>query len=145
MVIECTLPSDLAFNPATRVLMARELMLAMVAIDRIIVRSGRVPELYRSRVRYGTERKESFRDALTVYQLGWGDCTHLACWRLAELIEQWDQGGRHGRAPRLVVKAYPKLEDEHGLVHIYCEHSNGLREDPSAELGMYEVLREQRA
>ena len=98
---------------------ARYFLRGVILANRLLIRAGLVPPLYKSGVRYRPEpwpstcekcgaknaphcnrcercnsnkleRVEEFADALTVLGRGWGDCDDLAPWRAAELQEQGD-------------------------------------------------------
>lgn len=137
MRIEVTIPSEV-LTPDLRILYARNVLHCVVDLNRALIRLGVVPRLYDTGTVYAPEQDgEEFADAYTVYKRGWGDCDDLACWLLAELLEDWECGGRKGREPRLVVQAYPRrTRDPNGLVHVLVSDSRGIDLDPSRELGM---------
>ena len=81
-----------------------------------------IPALYASGVRY---RRDAKLAAIpTILRRGWGDCKHLAPWRVAEL--------RHAgeRAHVRVCWTAPKM------LHVYVVRADGSIEDPSVFLGM---------
>lgn len=98
---------------------ARYFLRGVVLANRMLIRAGLVPTLYKSGVRYrpepwpstckncgaknapraeqctecgsrNLEGVEEFADALTVLRRGWGDCDDLSPWRTAELQEAGD-------------------------------------------------------
>lgn len=98
---------------------ARYFLRGVILANRLLIRAGLVPPLYKSGVRYrpepwpckckrcgssnppraerctkcgsaDLEHVEEFADALTVLQRGWGDCDDLSPWRTAELQEAGD-------------------------------------------------------
>lgn len=98
---------------------ARYFLRGVILANRMLIRAGLIPTLYKSGVRYrpepwpctckrcGTRNKpraekceqcgspdlesvEEFADALTVLRRGWGDCDDLSPWRTAELQEGGD-------------------------------------------------------
>lgn len=100
---------------------ARYFLRGVILANRMLIRAGLVPTLYKSGVRYRPEpwpctckrcgaqnppraecctkcgsaeldRLEEFADALTVLKRGWGDCDDLSPWRTAELQESGDAG-----------------------------------------------------
>lgn len=94
--------------------------------ERDIVEGG-VPALYTSGVRYERERgTEDWQLPSQVLGRGRGDCEDLAAWRAAELrVHGVDPGAR-----AIVVRTGPRT------LHALVERSDGVREDPSAALGM---------
>jgi hypothetical protein len=101
-----------------------------------------IPPLYKSGVRYKPEPEgqtfnglpaEEFALIPVVLARKSGDCDDLAPWRCAELI--------HGGEPakiRIQWRARRNLDGSSGrkYFHIVVRRSNGVIEDPSAELGM---------
>lgn len=98
---------------------ARYFLRGVILANRMLIRAGLIPKLYKSGVRYRPEpwpctckacgaqnppraeccRRcgsrdldgvEEFADALTVLRRGWGDCDDLSPWRTAELQEEGD-------------------------------------------------------
>ena len=86
-----------------------------------------LPPLYRSGVKYGTEREESFKSPKLVAARGWGDCAHLVLWRVAELRNR-------GVAARIDVW----IQDlgARRVFHVRVRLPDGSIEDPSVVLGM---------
>lgn len=103
----------------------RSMLNVIVIVDRAELERRLVPPLYKSGVRFAAEPagQESFVDALTCYAQGFGDCAHLACWRLAEL----QNGGE--RADLSIKWRYPQY-------HVRVRRADGRLEDPSRMLGM---------
>lgn len=86
-----------------------------------------LPELYRSGVRYRTESREVWSDALATLARGAEDCDSLCTWRAAELRRQG-------------IPANPVLIEApdggyHCLVR-YRVRGREFRDDPSFRLGM---------
>ncbi len=116
-------------NPALLAEFARKCLDGIVAINRVAIRSGEVPPLYRSGVRYVEEPVgvETFRDAVMTYRLRHGDCAHLAAWRVAELQEQ-------GTDASIRITWQPHRLGR--LFHVNVRLPSGGVEDPSDILGM---------
>lgn len=92
------------------------------------LRENRLPELYRSGVRYRAEPPGSERWQLPMETL-WrkhGDCEDLAAWRAAELVVS----GQDVRARAVLRRIRP------GLMHCLVLRGDGTIEDPSRLLGM---------
>jgi hypothetical protein len=106
----------------------RGLLEAMVLTSRDEV--DIVGPLYRSGVRYKTEGKgrETFLSPVLVKARGYGDCAHLALWRVCELrnasvaatFDIWIQEGSGTRR----------------TFHVRVRLPDGSIEDPSVTLGM---------
>ncbi len=109
--------------------MARAALEAVVLVNRVTMRSRRVPALYRSGVRYASEPAgtESFVDCTTVLERGKGDCAHLCAYRVAELRERGEPA-----ALRITFKRLPGKR----LFHVQVRRQSGRIEDPSRRLGM---------
>lgn len=118
-------------RPAVFARACRRAILGCALANRIAIRLGEVPPIYKAGVRWKAEPKgvESFVDAVTVWEKGHGDCAHLAAWRLAELLERGEKAGIHiyWRAKR---KGKPRL------YHVCVRRQDGSIEDPSRKLGM---------
>ena len=138
MQVAVTIPSQLSNRQ--RVELARRFLRGVVAANRLLIRKGLLPPLYRSNVLYQREPKgqETFVDAGLVHRRGHGDCAHLAAWRVAELQEALVRAIKAGRVkpgarmPSLRLYMRPK----HRTVHVQVRHSDGRIEDPSRFLGM---------
>lgn len=141
MYVAVTIPKELTNRE--RVKVARKFLRGVVTVNRLLIRKGLVPPMYRANVLYRREPKgeETFVDAMTVYRRGHGDCAHLAAWRVAELQEALARAIREGKAsagarmPSLRLYMRPK----HKTVHVQVRHSDGRIEDPSRFLGMVPV------
>jgi hypothetical protein len=97
-----------------------------------LLRSGRVPPLYLSGVRYATEPPgvETIVDAARCYAARKGDCAHLCAWRCAELRVL------AGEPATLKVSWQPDRRNRR-LYHVEVRRGDGVRtEDPSRILGM---------
>lgn len=138
MYVAVTIPPELSNKE--RVKLAREFLNGVVAANRLLIRKGLIPPMFRANVLYKREPKgqETFVDAKTVLERGWGDCAHLAAWRVAELQEALRAAMIAGR-----VKGRPKwpqlrlyMRPRHKTVHVQVRHSDGRIEDPSRFLGM---------
>lgn len=109
----------------------RYLCLSLAAANLVILKSGKIPQLYLSGVRYRQEPQqwpvECFDNAETCLKRGWGDCDDLASWRCAEL---WRQGVKAS----IIVSWKPTPDGR--LYHVTVRLPNGKKEDPSALLGM---------
>ena len=112
-------------------LLVRDLLKNIVRVNQAQIRSGQVGRLYSGRIRYKTEPKDadSFVDASTVWRRGFGDCAHLAAFRVAELQER-------GERARLRVKWGRKRQGKPRPFHVQVRRGDGSIEDPSARLGM---------
>lgn len=107
----------------------------VVAENRAFLREVGAPELYKSGVRYQNDnvgqrgQYDCLDDIPTILDRGWGDCLHLSCWRVAELLE------RRQRAS--VAVEFPDSSDPDALriFHVVVRRSFGF-ECPSTLLGM---------
>lgn len=99
----------------------------LVAVNRVLLRSGNYPALYRAGVRYVPEPRgsENWQSIDGLYRARRGDCEDLACARAAEL-----QVGGELRA-RAIVRRSGK-----GRYHALVQRADGTLEDPSIVLGM---------
>ena len=140
MRVTVTIPT-VGLTDKQRVAVARAYLNGgVVAVNRLLIRWGLVPPLYRSGVLFKPEKPgvESFADALTVYRRGHGDCAHLSAWRVAELQEALYQAKKAGKVrgrvrwPDLRLYMRPRRR----MVHVQVRHSDGRIEDPSRFLGM---------
>lgn len=138
MKVTVTIPGTLSNRE--RVAVARGFLNGVVAVNRLLIRKGKLPLLYRSNVLYQREPKgeETFVDGSTVYERGHGDCAHLAAWRVAELQESLREAIASGKvspdAPQPRLRLY--MRPKHRTVHVQVRHSDGRIEDPSRLLGM---------
>lgn len=130
MDIVIRLGSD-AGHPHVMAHFVRECLKGIVLQNRAQLRAGEVPHLYNSGVRFKPEADgvETFADALTTYQTGYGDCAHLAAWRVADLQEM-------GEPASLRIEYGPGRNPNVYLFHVVVRRGNGLIEDPSRLLGM---------
>lgn len=96
------------------------------------------PTLYGSGVFYKRERPkikgmpipEEWLSIPYIVAQGWGDCEDLACWRVAELLQQG-------------IKAQPAFTyrqvGRYSVYHIFVRLPDGRTEDPSKRLGMKSI------
>jgi len=104
------------------------LLESLVQVNIIELRKNKLPPLYKAGVRYEREiDTEIWRDVVTVYDDGFGDCEDLACWRVAELRNQ----GKKASARLSWRKQGDML-----IYHVTVLRANGRIEDPSVKLGM---------
>lgn len=118
--------------PLAMAVFFRRALHGMVMLNRVQLKTGEVPPLYKSGVRYKAEPLgvETLRDALTTYRLRFGDCAHLAAWRVAELQEVGEQAS-------IRIETKPsKRKAGLRLYHVVVRRGNGSIEDPSKILGM---------
>lgn len=115
---------------------------ANTLVNQMYLRTHRVPELYKSGVRYQEEplnlakvgagpvvRIEEFALIPAVLERGWGDCDDLSPWLCAQLREQGEKANI-----RVVWREHPTT---HRIVyHIVVRRQNGSVEDPNHRLGM---------
>ena len=140
MRITVTIPAGLTDRESVEV--ARGFLKGVVAVNRMLIRSGKLKPMYRSGVRYRREPdgEESFVDALTTQRRGFGDCAHLAAWRVAELQEALAAAIRNGNVKNTSKLRWPSLRlymrPASRSVHVQVRHSDGRIEDPSRLLGM---------
>ncbi len=132
---------------------ARYFLRGVILANRLLIRSGVIPALYNSGVRYRPEPwgpgVEEFADALTVLRRGWGDCDDLSPWRTAELQEQGDAkadskiswktrckncgakvNNKDAPCPRCGSRRFNRV------FHVVTRRGDGRVEDPSQYLGM---------
>jgi len=111
--------------PASRAVLSAALE-GLTAADFILLRTGNLPPLYQSGVRYKREPrgKEEWLTAPEVLRRRVGDCEDLAAWRAAELR-------LHGIPARAVAIRSGKKR-----FHAVVKYPDGSIEDPSRILGM---------
>jgi hypothetical protein len=113
-------------------LFIRPLLDALVTINRLYLRSHRIPPLYRAGVRYQQEpddgKPEEFAAIPKVLARGWGDCDDLGPWRVAELQEAGEKA-----SIRITWRRRPTGRR---LYHVVVRRGDGRIEDPSRLLGM---------
>lgn len=105
-----------------------EVLGALVRIDeRQLRRDPRIPDIYKSGVRYQREEREKneWLTVLGALKRGVADCEDLAAWLCAQRRVQGD------RNAKVVLKHVRR-----GLWHVLVQRGNGAIEDPSAMLGM---------
>ncbi len=106
------------------------LLESMVLIARMELRANRLPPLYKAGVRYRREEgTEIWKDPISVYKDGYGDCEDLSIWRTAELQEN---GKRASPTIRYRIDPITKTY----IYHVLVLRANGKLEDPSLKLGM---------
>lgn len=93
-------------------------------------KSNGFPSLYTSGVRYGAQRmgKDKWRDIPRLLETKAGACEDLAAWRAAEL--------RLIGEPALIDVDTFEMADGSIIYHVVVLRAGGVREDPSAVLGM---------
>jgi hypothetical protein len=104
--------------------------------NKILIRRFGLPPLYDSGVRFQNEpwagKFETIASALKVYQRRWGDCAHLAAYRIGEL--------RLEGIPASCKVYWRHLPKPGGrllkLFHVEVRLPDGSVEDPSRLLGM---------
>ena len=108
---------------------------SMVTIARDELRHARLkgrklPPLYRAGVRYLREEgTEDWKDPVTVFKDGFGDCEDLAIWRVAEL-----RNNHKAAKPYIRYRTDPVTGMY--IYHVMVMRANGQLEDPSRILGM---------
>ena len=108
---------------------------AMVMVARDELKNARLkgkklPPLYKSGVRYIREEgTEDWKDPVTVFQDGFGDCEDLAIWRVAEL-----RNNHKAAKPFIRYRIDPATGMY--IYHVMVIRSGGTLEDPSRILGM---------
>ena len=103
---------------------------ALVKINRRVIRKAKLPPLYKAGVRYVREQgTENWQDALKTYRRGIGDCEDLACWRVAELLN-------NGKDARPFIRWRLDPATKTYIYHVMVMRANGQIEDPSRVLGM---------
>jgi hypothetical protein len=106
----------------------------LIMVNRVSLKKNpRIPELYKSGVRYQSEPDgyDSFVDVYKVLAAGHGDCAHLVAWRVAELRNK-------GERATIRVEWRDWKDGRPKLFHVQVRRANGSIEDPSALLGMNE-------
>jgi len=108
----------------------------VVKSNRDYIRRGGVPLLYQSGVIYQNDNDgkpgqlDFFDDIPVILDRGWGDCLHLSCWRVAELLEQ-------GHRASVAVDCPPfSRPGELRTFHVLVRRARGVLECPSSLLGM---------
>lgn len=98
----------------------------LVAVNRVLLRTGGFPRLYESGVRYVREPRgsEDWQTVERALKSGRADCEDLACWRAAELQLR-------GEAARAEV-----IKSGRAKYHALVRRGDGTIEDPSIVLGM---------
>ena len=111
------------------------LLEAGININMEEMRNNDIPPVYKAGVRYRREKIEEWRDCITVWESGWGDCEDLVMY----LVAQYRLKGIKA-APHLRTRITPQ---GNYLIHVLLRTKKGL-EDPSKVLGMNKrsVMRE---
>jgi len=114
----------------------RALAEVAVQVNRSFLREyPATPRLYSSGVQYKNEpigSVDELVDVPTICNRGWGDCFHLAAWRVAELREDGEE-----RASIRVQRKRMTLGGRSAKVyHVLVRRGDGEIEDPSRLLGM---------
>lgn len=114
-------------EPSTVMRVYRGLLSGLLPLAQYEARS--LPPLYNSGVVYDREEEgtETLAAPSLVHARGYGDCGHLALWRLAELRNAGESAQFHFKAVR---KSRPRL------FHVLIRRADGTLEDPSRILGM---------
>lgn len=91
---------------------------------------GDFPPLYQSGVRYGAQTmgRDKWRDIPRLLETKRGACEDLAAWRVAELRVA-------GYAAHIDVDTF-EMPNGSIIYHVVVVRDGGVREDPSAVLGM---------
>ena len=112
---------------------ARDAIEATIRVNLEHMRELGAPSLYSSGVRYRLEPPgvEDFTDLQTLLERGWGDCSQLAAWRVAELRHR----GESGAGIRLTWRRN-RLTGQR-MFHVLVRRADGRIEDPSVRLGMH--------
>lgn len=100
-------------------------------VNRITLKADpSIPPLYKAGVVYKREPKgqETFNDVTVIKHFGFGDCAHLAAWRVAEL-----QNAGENATLRIAWKVTRRGKR---LFHVQVRRADGRIEDPSKLLGM---------
>jgi len=94
------------------------------------LRGKKLPPLYRAGVRYERENgTENWKDPITVFEDGFGDCEDLAIWRTAEL-----RNNHKAAKPYIRYRIDPVTGMY--IYHVMVMRAGGKLEDPSRKLGM---------
>lgn len=157
MRIRLRLDAPCFLRPSTLAKSVQWAVEALTMADRLIIRSGLVPPIYSSGVRYqeepGYDFGESFDDAWVCTQRGWADCDDLAAWLCAQYQEQGEAAGirvtwkphpsvmqklcavarQRGYTAEQVLKVLAKFGK---LYHVTVRRADGSIECPSTKLGM---------
>lgn len=103
----------------------------IVLVNRVILRTQPMPELYKSGVRFRSEPSKQQWDYvpnfLALIEQGYGDCAPLTAARVAELQHAGE---------RASVKVYWRPERSPIPFHAQVRRADGTVEDPSRLLGM---------
>ena len=106
------------------------LLESMINIGRIELRRNKLPPLYKAGVVYQREEDtEEWKDPVTVWTDGYGDCEDLSIWRCAEL-----RNNHKKCQPYIRYRVDP--ETGMYIYHVMVMRANGALEDPSKILGM---------
>jgi len=131
-------------NPRMVSAIVRGMLAGVVAQNRVLIRTAKLhgrpyPALYKSGVVYGQEPwpdEQQLCDLRDVLARGWGDCKHLSCWRIAELLEGAPGVAQEHCANRPLIYWRRKPSGKIALYHAEVRRADGSREDPSRFLGM---------
>ena len=98
----------------------------LVQLNLSQMRSGKIPPLYRSGIRYRRDKGETWDSAQVCLRRGYGDCEDLAAYRAAEL-----------RCQGIPARAVVRRSRTPGVAwHCVVCLPGGKYEDPSRRLGM---------
>lgn len=107
-----------------------------VLVNRVFLSDNpSTPTLYTSGVRYVNEPLGSIDELVdipAIIKRGWGDCFHLASWRVAELRQM----GEDKATIKLTFKRVSRNGRKGRLFHVLVRRQDGSLEDPSRLLGM---------
>jgi len=129
MLIRITLTLDATSRKDLRFYLNR-----LVSLNRYLMRTRRVPPLYKSGVFYAREASgakfERWQTCIECMRTRACDCEDLASWRVAELQERGED-------------AKIRLSLQSRTWHVTVRRANGQIEDPSKILGMETVMRKE--
>lgn len=103
-----------------------------IAVNRQHLRRFKTPALYDANVRWKNEPQglpDEITDIPSIIARGHGDCWHLCCWRVAELLEAGEAA-----TIRVIGRTIPQKKTR--LFHVQVRRADGTVEDPSRVLGM---------
>ena len=98
----------------------------LVALNKSQMRSGKIPPLYQSGIRYRRDAGETWDSCQVCLRRGYGDCEDLAAYRAAEL-----------QCAGIPARAVVMRSSTPGVAwHCVVRLPGGRIEDPSRKLGM---------
>ncbi len=107
------------------------LLESLININRMELRANKIPPLYNAGVKYVREPvgEENWRDVVSIYRDGFGDCEDLSCWRIAEL-----RNNNKRCEPYIRWRVDPS--NNMLIYHVMVLRTGEVLEDPSKILGM---------